>query len=119
MRIAVAVTAIAQSINRFVGSHTPMQSWAIGSLEAFVGAALLFGFLTPVAGACSLLGNLAIGISCYFASGENARGNVLASLYLAVISLAIALLGPGAFSVDARLFGRREIVIPEAPRPPL
>jgi hypothetical protein len=28
----------------------------------------------------------------------------------------VALLGPGAFSVDARLFGRREIVVPRAAR---
>jgi hypothetical protein len=27
-------------------------------------------------------------------------------------------LGPGAFSLDARLFGRREIIIPPAPRRP-
>ena len=29
-----------------------------------------------------------------------------------ILAAAIALLGPGAFSVDARLFGRREILIP-------
>lgn len=29
-----------------------------------------------------------------------------------ILAAAIALLGPGAFSLDARLFGRREIVIP-------
>jgi hypothetical protein len=33
-----------------------------------------------------------------------------------IIAVAIALLGPGAFSFDGYLFGRREIVIP--PRPP-
>jgi len=32
---------------------------------------------------------------------------------LAAISAALVLLGPGAFSLDARLFGRREIIIPE------
>jgi len=30
-----------------------------------------------------------------------------------ILAAAIALLGPGAFSLDARLFGRREIVIPK------
>jgi uncharacterized membrane protein YphA (DoxX/SURF4 family) len=28
------------------------------------------------------------------------------------ILLALAVLGPGAYSIDARLFGRREIIIP-------
>ena len=31
---------------------------------------------------------------------------------LFVIGVAVALMGPGAFSVDCRLFGRREIVVP-------
>jgi hypothetical protein len=30
----------------------------------------------------------------------------------------IALLGPGAFSIDARMFGRREILITHASRSP-
>jgi putative oxidoreductase len=35
-----------------------------------------------------------------------------------VITLAvtIALLGPGAFSLDARMFGRREILVPNTSR---
>jgi hypothetical protein len=33
-------------------------------------------------------------------------------------AVAIVLTGPGALSLDARLFGRREIVIPRTPRPP-
>jgi len=29
--------------------------------------------------------------------------------------VAIIILGPGAFSVDSRLFGRREVIIPSPP----
>jgi hypothetical protein len=29
--------------------------------------------------------------------------------------VAIMLLGPGAFSIDARMYGRREIIIPLSP----
>jgi hypothetical protein len=39
-----------------------------------------------------------------------------ASLYMIAIAGAVALLGAGAFSVDSRIFGRREIVI-ENPKP--
>ena len=45
-------------------------------------------------------------------------GSWLALAFFIVMATAIVLLGPGAFSLDARLFGRREIVIPLAARPP-
>jgi hypothetical protein len=34
--------------------------------------------------------------------------------FATVIAVALVCLGPGAFSLDARLFGRREIIIPKA-----
>jgi len=117
MRLAVALSAIVQGISRWIES--PAQRWAIGSLEILVGTALLIGFLTPIAGASASLSNLAIGVSWLPTSGDNAHDKTVAALYLVVISIAITLLGPGAFSLDARLFGRREIIIPEASRPPL
>jgi uncharacterized membrane protein YphA (DoxX/SURF4 family) len=119
MRLAVALSAIVQGIGTFMGSPAQILSWTIGSLEILVGTALLTGFMTPVAGICASLGNLAIGISWFQTSGDNAHDKTAAALYLLVISIAITLLGPGAFSLDARLFGRREIIIPEVSRPPI
>ena len=119
MRLAVALSAIVQGISTLIESPAQMLSWAIGSLEILVGTALLIGFLTPIAGASASLSNLAIGVSWLPTSGDNAHDKTVAALYLVVISIAITLLGPGAFSLDARLFGRREIIIPEASRPPL
>ena len=119
IRLAVALSAIVQGISTFIESPAQIISWAIGSVEMLVGTALLIGFLTPIAGASASLGNLAIGVSWFPTSGENAHDKTVAALYLVVISIAITLLGPGAFSLDARLFGRREIIIPEASRRPL
>jgi uncharacterized membrane protein YphA (DoxX/SURF4 family) len=119
MRLAVALSAIVQGISTLIESPAQILSWAIGSLEMLVGTALLIGFLTPIAGASASLCNLAIAISWFQTSGDNAHDKTVAALYLVVISIAITLLGPGAFSLDARLFGRREIIIPEASRQPL
>jgi uncharacterized membrane protein YphA (DoxX/SURF4 family) len=119
MRLAVALSAIVQGIGTFIESPAQILSWAIGSLETLAGVALLIGFLTPIAGASAALVNLAIGVTCFLTPGEHAHDRTVVAFYLVVLSAAITVLGPGAFSLDARLFGRREIIIPEASRPPL
>ncbi len=80
-------------------------------------AALLIGFLTPIAAASVALMNLVAGISRVLAYGVDDKGLVV--ILLGVTSIALLLLGPGAYSLDAHLFGRRRIIIPEAPEPPL
>jgi uncharacterized membrane protein YphA (DoxX/SURF4 family) len=93
-------------------------TWATAVAAVVVGLALLIGLLTPVAGVAGAIGYLVAGCSTFLAGGDDGRGLGLTALDLAVMSIALVLLGPGAFSVDARLFGRREIIIPDGRRPP-
>ena len=68
-------------------------------LRVVGGTLLLAGFWTPVAG--SLVAAIATWL---------AVTNVdLASALLATIGVTLALVGPGAWSVDARLFGWKRI----------
>jgi len=76
------------------------------------GAGVIIGFMTPVASLLLVLSVLGIALSWIPAPPLAS----LAALLIVATALAIALLGPGAFSVDGHLFGRREIVIP--PRSP-
>ncbi len=94
LRLGASVYLVQQSRLFFDGSW-PM--FSIGLLAIACAALLAAGLLTPVAGA---LGMLAV----VFADGPSYA-------YLIVVAVAVVLLGPGAYSVDARLFGRREIVI--------
>lgn len=69
-------------------------------LSLVSGACLLVGFITPVVAISVTLGAAALTLS-----------SVLPSTEIVVLGVAIALLGPGAFSLDARMFGRREIFL--------
>ena len=74
------------------------------------GALILAGFLTPLAALCVAS---ALTLSWLFAASEGLTD--LSVLLLLSHCASLALLGPGAWSVDARLFGHREILIPREP----
>jgi uncharacterized membrane protein YphA (DoxX/SURF4 family) len=82
------------------------------------GAALLLaGFLTPVAAGAVALAQAGSAFG-WIATAAGASPGPQPAILPAVVSTAVLLLGPGAFALDARLFGRREIVIPHEPRAP-
>jgi uncharacterized membrane protein YphA (DoxX/SURF4 family) len=88
-----------------------------GLLGLAAGAALLIGILTPVAGVLVGLGALGTGFSLLPSPMPNLFDGKLSVVFAAIMTAAIAFLGPGAFSLDAHLFGRREIIIPPLRRP--
>lgn len=88
-----------------------------GGLEVLAGLMLIIGFLTPLAGLAVTAGYLAVGMFPLLATNTNGHLNQLADYIPALTSFALVLIGPGAYSLDARMFGRREIVIPERRRP--
>ena len=109
----VGVTAIVQGI-LYVSREGNVTAAAVfsGLLLAITGVCLLIGFLTPIVSV--LAGGVCIAstISLLPAPAGSLFDGALVSLEMIVMIVSVALLGPGAFSLDARLFGRREIVIP-------
>jgi uncharacterized membrane protein YphA (DoxX/SURF4 family) len=94
-------------------------NWMTWSLEFFtiiIGLSLLTGFVTPIAGALATLSYLVRGISALYIVGPHNHSDAIMYLNLSIISLALVLLGPGAFSMDARFFGHREIIIADGGR---
>ena len=79
---------------------------------------LLIGFLTPILSFLAALESLAIVLSWFPFQLLTPFESKVELIPMIVIAAAIALLGPGAFSLDARLFGWKEIVIPPVSRPP-
>jgi uncharacterized membrane protein YphA (DoxX/SURF4 family) len=89
----------------------------VGLAALALAALLLVGFLTPIAG-------LLAGMGCAFVALSGGAIPALVILdsrqsvvFAATMLFGIVVLGPGAFSVDARLFGRREIIIPPPVHP--
>lgn len=82
--------------------------WMAVSILLASGVGLIIGFMTPVAS--SLVGLCVLGI--LFSWIPAPPLSLMVAVLAVITALAIALLGPGAFSVDGHLFGRREIVIP-------
>lgn len=91
--------------------------WVIACLAIGSGLFVLLGFLTPVAASFMALCNAILPFLGGLSPGtfESKRD----ASFAVAAALAIVLTGPGALSLDARLFGRREIVIPPSPRPPV
>jgi uncharacterized membrane protein YphA (DoxX/SURF4 family) len=115
LRVAVAIALLTHGVAVLNAPVAPaFRVWVIESFAILVGVALLIGFLTPLAGAAAAIAYLYIGASQLFGTVASDHGST--AWCLVVISIGLVLLGPGAFSLDARLFGRRQIIIPGAPR---
>lgn len=118
LRAAVGVSLVIRGGACLAARDQETSAWVIGLLVLATGAALLIGLLTPVAGALAALDGVGVALSWLPSPVSDGLGGAQAAVFLAVMAVAILLLGPGAFSLDARLFGRREIVIPRANPPP-
>ena len=73
------------------------------------GILLLVGLWTPVAGALAAIVKVSIAFSRYFSHS----GDPWIPIVQAVLGAVLAMVGPGAWSIDARLFGRKRIDFPE------
>jgi uncharacterized membrane protein YphA (DoxX/SURF4 family) len=101
LRVSVATIVVLQA---WGPAGAPANRWLLVA-AVLIGALLCVGLFTPYVA----------GIACVYAVvGIFADPHLshLASVSFILDAVALALLGPGAHSMDARLFGRRVLVVP-------
>ncbi|PYV41492.1 MAG: hypothetical protein DMG06_16945 [Acidobacteria bacterium] len=113
LRTTIGLTAMVEGgayLNE--GANATFGVAVVGLLAVASGVFLLIGFLTPVACVLVGLGSAGIALSWLPVPTLNFFDARLTTCIVVAIAIALIFLGPGAFSLDCRLFGRREIVIP-------
>ncbi|HMF93394.1 MAG TPA: hypothetical protein VKE96_03835 [Vicinamibacterales bacterium] len=104
MRLVVGAVLVAHGIAGLIGDGAFASSVVLLS-ETALGLLLIAGLWTPIAG--TLVAAFELG------SFSKPDGDPWTHILLATLGIALALLGPGAWSIDARLFGWKRIDIPD------
>jgi uncharacterized membrane protein YphA (DoxX/SURF4 family) len=112
----VATALLVQSIAYL--SHQREHRFLIAAAVLVMSAAgslLLIGFLTRLVALVAAIVSLTCIFSWFPGSNFGPLATLMTAVLCAAIAVAVIFLGPGALSLDARLFGRREIIIPNNP----
>jgi putative oxidoreductase len=102
VRLVVGLILIHDGIGAWMGVPQ-RESIAMQEIAAIPGMFLLAGLWTPIAGTIVALSEIWIVLT----GTGHPRGTIL----MATLGIAFAFLGPGALSIDARLFGRKRFDI--------
>jgi hypothetical protein len=101
LRASVAIALVAEGYGR----RQNLFGW-VEAAAVLTSVAISFGFLTPIV---AVIG-LGLHGLIWFSLGV---GDVANTIVVSIDALALALLGPGAYSADSYRFGRRVVVLPK------
>jgi uncharacterized membrane protein YphA (DoxX/SURF4 family) len=114
LRAATGAGFLAQGIAYFADKHDlGAMSSAVAVFMVLVGASLLIGSLSRCAAVVAATTSLLSVFPWFPGPRVGLFETPITTMLAAVVATALVCLGPGAFSVDARLFGRREVIIPK------
>ena len=111
-RLGVGIALIYLGIGSFLGASGAPITVARDFIEAAGGIFLIAGLWTPIAGVLIALDQLWIA----FSLNSSQPDSRLMHIFLTVLTAGAAMLGPGAWSIDARLFGRTRFKMADGTR---
>jgi uncharacterized membrane protein YphA (DoxX/SURF4 family) len=98
LRVTAAITTF-----HFGGIALSLSRSSTAVIEGALALLLCAGLWTPIAG------GMMAGVAVWTAFSRT--GDPWALILLAAVGAALAMLGPGAWSIDALLFGRRRMIL--------
>jgi len=113
LRAAAGAVLISQGSTYFNENRAPgFVAMLVVCIAIAVGVLLLIGLLTRFAALAAALVGVSSLFSWFPGSNVGLSQTHMTFALSAVIAASLICLGPGALSLDARLFGRREVIIP-------
>lgn len=111
LRVGCGIVPIIQGTTVLSGEQELLRLM-VALVMIATGLLLLVGFLTRFAALIAAMVGVTTALDWLPNSGPGPLQSPMTALLSAVMAIAVVCLGAGAFSLDSRLFGRREIIIP-------
>src|SRR6202051_3676273 len=111
LRSVIGFTAACQGVLCLATKDAGATVRIVGGLAVLTGILLVTGFRTRLASFLIALGIALISLTFPLPT-RDLFDRLLPTLFAETMSMAVVFLGPGAFSIDAYLYGRKEIIIP-------
>src|SRR5262245_57769933 len=111
VRLGLGTALIYVGVTGFLATGAEAFTFVENLLAVGAGIFLLIGLWTPLAGGLAALQEMGRILSLF----SSAQEAVWIHTLFAVLSAGAAMIGPGAWSIDARLFGRRRFDLDRLP----
>ena len=112
LRSVVGFTSAWQAVLFLASKDARTVVRVAGALAILTSIFLVTGFRTRLASLLVALGIAFISLRIPSLPTQDLFDRFSPALFAETMSMALVFLGPGAFSIDARLYGRKEIIIP-------
>jgi len=112
LRLAVAAALVDHSAACLLEGSVDTGAWVVGAVAGLTALLLLLGLFTPLGGAMAAAAAAGLALAVLPSPARHVFTVGPSGFAVAMAAAALAFIGPGAYSLDAVLFGRREITIP-------